>query len=222
MIASTETVRDVALELPQTTGACEWLQIDSAGLNVDSVHERLASGGLHSNRELVDPQKCSLTGLISYIVDKHHSFTRKEMVRLESLIEEVSLAHTQNHPELTQIRILFEEICADLRPHMLREEQILFPHIVAMESAMNGKHPSPVAAFNSISKPIRMVTLEHDEAGAMFRQLRKFSSNYAVPADCCISFQMLYQGLEAFEYDLRQHIHLENNILFPRAFGLES
>ena len=104
---------------------------------------------------------------------------------------------------------------------MFKEEQILFPYIVEMEEASTQKRPAPFVPFGTVKNPVRMMMMEHDTVGDILRELRALSSDYRVPADGCISYQTLYQALEAFEKDLHQHIHLENNILFPRAIELE-
>ena len=104
---------------------------------------------------------------------------------------------------------------------MFKEEQILFPYIVEMENAVLNGRPRPPSCFGTVGNPIRMMMIEHDTAGDLLRELRLVSSDYKVPADGCFSYQTLYQALEAFEKDLHQHIHLENNILFPRATEME-
>ncbi len=144
------------------------------------------------------------------------------MARLEPLIEKVIAAHGENHPELQGIGAFFQQLCADLRPHMLKEEQILFPYIIEMERSTVENRPAPFAPFGTVNNPVRMMLMEHDTVGDLLRQLRTLSSNYFVPADGCFSYHTLYCALEAFEQDLHEHIHLENNILFPRAIELET
>ena len=169
----------------------------------------------------LDFHKTSLTELITYILDKHHVYTKQEMTRLEPLISQVIGAHGANHPELNSIGELFQQLCTDLTPHMFKEEQVLFPYIVEMEKARTQKRTAPLPPFGTVKNPIRMMMMEHDTAGDILRKLRALSSDYTVPADGCSSYQTLYQSLEAFEKDLHQHIHLENNLLFPRAIELE-
>ena len=105
---------------------------------------------------------------------------------------------------------------------MMKEERVLFPFIMGMEDAVRKSQPIQVPPFGTVANPVRMMMLEHDGAGELLRQMREASSDYAVPADACISYQTLYQALDAFEKDLHQHIHLENNILFPRAVEMEA
>lgn len=235
--SSTRTVRDVALEFPQATRVFEKLGIDyccggdtplteacaSAGVEVGNVLKMLAgvgSAGLHENGAL-DFQQASLTELIAHILDKHHVYTKQEMIRLEALLTKVIGAHGANHSELHGIGDLFQQLCADLTPHMFKEEQILFPYIVAMESAAQQNMLAPFAPFGTVNNPIRMMMTEHEAVGDILRELRTASSDFTVPADGCISYQTLYRALDAFEKDLHQHIHLENNILFPRAIEME-
>jgi regulator of cell morphogenesis and NO signaling len=166
----------------------------------------------------VDFQKLSLTQLITHIVDTHHVFTKSEMSRLRALVTKVIGAHGANHPELLTVGELFQRLCADLEPHMFKEEQVLFPYIIRMEKA----ETVLLAPFGTVKNPIRMMMMEHDTAGDILRKLRAVTSDYRVPSDGCISYQTLYQALQGLEKDLHQHIHLENNVLFPKAVELES
>ena len=170
----------------------------------------------------LDFQNASLPELITHILDTHHVFTKSEMDRLQALTEKVIGAHGANHPELLQLRELWEKLCADLKPHMFKEEQILFPYMNALAQAADHKLPAPFAPFGTVNNPIRMMMSEHDTAGDILREMRALTSDYKAPGDACISYQTLYQALEHFEKDLHQHIHLENNILFPKALAMES
>jgi len=234
MINSEMTVRDVALQVPQSTRLFESLKIDyccggnqplgqacaSAGVDVDDVMEMLA--GVESNEAgVLDFQNASLPELIRHILDTHHVFTKAEMDRLESLTDKVLNAHGGNHPELIHLDELLTRLCDDLKPHMFKEEQVLFPYMMALVQAADQNRPVPFAPFGTVNNPIRMMMREHDTAGEILREMRLLTSDYKVPADACISYQTLYQALENFEKDLHQHIHLENNILFPKALDLE-
>ncbi len=236
-LTTTKTVRDLALELPNATRIFEKLKIDyccggsrpleeacvDAGVEVDNVLRMLEESAQTDVQtgETTDLQVAPLTNVMSYIVEKHHVFTRQEMERLTELLTKVCTVHGQNHPELLKIQSLFQELCNDLTPHMFKEEQVLFPYITQMEEATENEHPIPPAPFGTVRNPVRMMMMEHDTAGDLLKQLRETSSDYTVPPDVCISYQTLYQAMEAFEQDLHQHIHLENNILFPRAVEME-
>ena len=238
MISSETTVREVAVQMPESTRLFEKLNIDyccggsrplvdacdSAGVEVDNVIEMLTALSEAGANEsgTIDVQNLSLTELVNHILETHHVFTRSEMARIETLCSKVINAHSENHPELLKVQNLFQRLCADLKPHMFKEEQILFPYIVGMEQAEANGRPFPFAPFGTVRNPVWMMTKEHDAAGDILRELRMVTEDYRVPPDGCMSFQALYQALEGFEKDLHQHIHLENNILFPKAMEFES
>jgi len=235
MINSDTRVREIALQLPQSTRLFEKLKIDyccggdkplaeacaSVGIDVDNVMEMLAGETRSNLQDALDFQNASLPELITHILDTHHVFTKSEMERLQSLADKVLAAHGGNHPELIHVNELVTRLWADLNPHMFKEEQILFPYIVAMAEAADQNWAVPLAPFGTVNNPIRMMMREHDTAGEILRELRMITSDYTVPADACISYQTLYQALENLEKDLHQHIHLENNVLFPKAVDLE-
>ena len=233
MISSEMTVREVAMRIPESTRLFETLQIDyccggnrplteacaSAGVEVNNVMEQLSALGKSApGDEAVDFQKLSLTELITHILETHHVFTKSEMDRIQALVTKVIGAHGANHPELLTVGELFQRLCTDLKPHMFKEEQILFPYIVRMAESQDPA--ALLAPFGTVENPIRMMMMEHDTAGDILRRLRAVTSDYRVPSDGCISYQTLYQALEGFEKDLHQHIHLENNVLFPKAVEL--
>lgn len=238
MISSEMTVREITAQIPESTRLFETLKIDyccggdraltqaclSAGVEVNDVVNMLTTlGDSTANAAVaVDFQKLSLNGLITDIVETHHVFTKSEMDRITALLEKVIGAHGANHPELLKVSDLFQRLSDDLQPHMFKEEQILFPYISAMEKAKEQHQPLPLAPFGTVKNPIWMMMNEHDTAGDILRDLRAVTSDYQVPPDGCISFQTLYQALEGFERDLHQHIHLENNVLFPKAVQSES
>lgn len=238
MINPETTVREVAIKMPESTRLFEKLKIDyccggnkaladacvSAGVDVDNVMEMLAEVTQHNPKVegASDFHDVSLPHLITHIVDTHHVFTKSEMDRLQLLADKVLAAHGGNHPELVHLDELLTRLCADLKPHMFKEEHVLFPYIVALTEAADQHGPVPFAPFGTINNPIRMMMMEHDTAGEILRELRAITSDYKVPDGVCVSYQTLYQALENFEKDLHQHIHLENNILFPKALALEN
>ena len=238
MITTDMTVRDVANELPQSTRLFEKLKIDyccggnrtlaegcvSAGVDVYEVIQMLAEETKlnATDEDALNFQTASLPQLITHILDTHHVFTKSEMDRLQLLADKVLNAHGGNHPELVHLDELLTRLCDDLKPHMFKEEQVLFPYIMAMAKAAEQHGVVPFGPFGTVNNPIRMMMREHDTAGEILRDLRALTSDYKVPADACISYQTLYQALENFEKDLHQHIHLENNILFPKALDMEN
>lgn len=237
-INSTTKVRDVALELPQSTRVFEKFKIDyccggdqpleaacsSAGVDFQSILQMIEQikdkpdGGAGGP----DWQKSTVSQLIMHILDKHHVFAKEEMARLEPLADKVVDAHGATHPELLALRHLMRQLFDELRPHIFKEEQVLFPFIIALERTQHENGAAPFAPFGSVHNPIRMMLTEHDGAGEILRDMRKLTFNYTVPADACISFKTFYEALAAFEQDLHRHIHLENNLLFPKAVELEA
>ena len=232
-----KTVGDLAVAMPGATRIFEKLGIDyccggkrslrdacqRAGLSADEVMRELEEGERQqSARSDSEWQNSSLSELISHIVCKYHAFLKKELPRLEKLISKVEGVHGQKHPELSRVETIFQSLQSELMPHMMKEEQVLFPYIEQLEHSVQSHHPAPAAHFGTVSNPIRMMTHDHDNAGDQLREMRTATNGFAVPADGCASYRALYQALEEFERDLHQHIHLENNILFPKAIRLET
>lgn len=234
-ISAAKTVKDLVMEMPGATRILDGWGIDyccggnelledacaRAGISVDQLVTAVQSNAAPASAERKDWRFESLTNLANYILEKHHTFTRDEMERLTSLLSKVCSVHGQNHPELIQIQHVFSSLRNELTAHMYKEEQILFPYIFQLDKAVSQGRPAPFSPFGTVQNPIRMMMFEHDNAGAMLRELRDLSERYTVPPDGCASFRLLYEGLEGFEQDLHQHIHLENNLLFPRAIELE-
>jgi len=233
-VSGTKTVRDLAVEIPNATRVLEKYGIDyccggkrsleeacsAAKLPVEDVVKALETAASAATAGSVLPSG-SLAELMSHIVKTHHKFTREEIARLKALLEKVCSVHGENHPELLVIRDTFFGLAQELTMHMMKEENVLFPYIVRMEGAVVKNDPVAPAPFGTVQNPVRMMMQEHDGAGEALRQIREASLDFSAPKDACISYQTLYQALPAFETDLHQHIHLENNILFPRAVEME-
>ena len=235
-LATDRTVRELALEIPGATRVFENLGIDyccggkrsladacaMAGVTFEDVQKSLElNTASHAEWEEPNFHTATLEELTNHVVRKHHSFTRLEIGRLNALLEKVCTAHGENHPELFNINLLFRELAADLETHMTKEERVLFPYVIRMEAATKQHVPLFRPPFGTVANPVRMMMLEHDRAGELLKDIRVLSSNYTPPSDGCLSYQTLYTSLEALEKDLHQHIHLENNILFPRAVEME-
>ncbi len=166
-------------------------------------------------------QTQSLADLISHIKNTHHKYTREEIARLGPLFDKVCSVHGERHPELFELRTTFQGLAQELTTHLMKEEMILFPYMERMEESVIQKEPILPPPFGPVRNPVAMMEHEHDSAGNALRALRATSNGYAAPPDACVSFQTLYKTLAELEADLHQHIHLENNILFPRAVALE-
>ena len=232
-----KTVRELALENPAATRVFETLGIDyccggnqtleqacrKGALSMEQVTHALAeadrAGAAGTNRS--DWQSAPLADLIAHIKATHHRYTRDEIARLGPLFDKVCSVHGDSHPELLRVREVFSGLARELTNHLMKEEAILFPYVVRMEEAVVEKEPVLPPPFGSVQNPVAMMMREHDGAGDALRTMRQATQGYAAPANACVSFQTLYKALAQFEADLHQHIHLENNILFPRAIEME-
>ncbi|MGD9590645.1 MAG: iron-sulfur cluster repair di-iron protein [Pyrinomonadaceae bacterium] len=233
----TKTVREIALEAPVTTRIFEEYKIDycchgdtlftdaclKIGAHPTDVIEKIdhviREGKIDDAGRFAD---LTLTGLIGHILETHHAFTRSEAERLTPLMEKVESRHSEHHLYLTELRRLFLSLCDELEPHMTKEELVLFPYIVELEAKSGRGGTNFVPPFGTVKNPVRMMTIEHEEVGDILAKMRSITSDYELPSDACPSFTALFHRLDNLERDLHQHIHLENNLLFPKAIELEN
>ena len=166
--------------------------------------------------ESTDWRKAGLTELADHIVATHHSYLNNELPRLNDLMEKVVIAHMGNHPELSKAAGILNSLTAELTQHMAKEENMLFPIIRQMDSTGNTE-----SHCGSVSNPIRVMEMEHDNAGNALGSLRSITNDYRPPEDACTTYRALLSGLNELELDTHQHILKENSILFPRAIALE-
>jgi regulator of cell morphogenesis and NO signaling len=236
-LTTEKTVREIALESPATTRALEKLGIDyccggnqtldqacrTANISIDEVLKALddVQAGYQPGPSDHDWQTDSLTDLVGHINRTHHKYVREEIARLGPLFQKGCSVHGQNHPELLRMQNTFSDLAQELTMHMMKEEMVLFPYVVRMEEAVIQREPVVPPPFGTVQNPVSMMMHEHDNAGIALRVLRQASNDYMPPPDACVSYQTLYRALADFEADLHQHIHLENNILFPKALAME-
>jgi regulator of cell morphogenesis and NO signaling len=194
----------------------------AGGISVEAILREVteitappASSGLRFN-------SWNLATLVSYIQANHHAFVRRTIPVLRTHTQKVAKVHGDAHPELREVEHLFGLVADEMTSHMAKEEHILFPYIVALEQASAAKIQAPATPFGTVRNPIRMMEAEHESAGDAMARIRTLTSEYLIPAGACTTYRVCLQELEAFERDLHQHVHLENNILFPRALQLES
>lgn len=159
--------------------------------------------------------------LADYIVNTHHTYVRQMLPDISAYAQKVARVHGSQHPELLEINRLVEAINAELMGHLPKEEDILFPFIKKLVQAKANGLPLERPHFGTVENPVRMMEMEHESAGQDLEQIRVLSTDYALPEDACGSYRLLFKMLEEFESDLHIHIHLENNILFPKALELE-
>ncbi|MBK7665977.1 MAG: iron-sulfur cluster repair di-iron protein [Sphingobacteriaceae bacterium] len=164
----------------------------------------------------------SLEFLVDYILNTHHEYVKKSIPVLLGYTSKVAKVHGGHHPEVIAIAQKFDEAAEELNEHMCKEEQILFPYIKQLVLAKSNNLKTPYTAFGSVKNPIHMMEHEHDAVGDIFKEIRELSNNYTPPEDSCATYKVSYLKLKEFEEDLHQHIHLENNILFPKSISIES
>lgn len=160
--------------------------------------------------------------LVTYIVGNHHSYVRGAIPVLRAHTQKIADVHGERHPELRDVAALFQGVADEMTTHMFKEERMLFPFVVALADAVREGGPVPRAPFGSVENPIRMMEMEHESAGGAMAQIRELTSGYQPPEDACATYRVCLQELGAFERDLHDHVHLENNILFPKAARLET
>lgn len=231
------TVREYAATIPGATRLFEKYGIDyccggarpladvcaERGIDATVVLDGLQglAGEAGKSPDDRDFARFTMSELMNHIVSTHHEFTRYEMDRIEKLLVKVLAAHGDRHPEVLAIEKDFAALAAELRPHMVKEEQVLFPYIAQIELFASRGANAPAPMFGTVQNPVRMMTVEHEMAGELLSHIRELAGGFVPPADACPTFTALYEALEGFEGDLHEHIHLENNLLFPRAVAME-
>ncbi|HLV50641.1 MAG TPA: iron-sulfur cluster repair di-iron protein [Flavobacterium sp.] len=168
----------------------------------------------------IDYNAWPLDLLVDYVEKKHHRYVETKIQEITPFLEKVVRVHGDRHPELAEVEQLFKASAGELTQHMKKEEMILFPFIRKMVEAKN-TGTAVQASFGTVQNPIRMMMHEHDGEGERFRKIAALTDNYTPPADACNTYKVTFALLKEFEEDLHLHIHLENNILFPKAIKLE-
>ncbi|HEX4756767.1 MAG TPA: iron-sulfur cluster repair di-iron protein [Terracidiphilus sp.] len=235
MIDLAKTVREIALEQPTSIRVFENFGIDyccggrkplgeacaDRKLSVKEVVEALDSAAGRPATSTADWQQSSLAQLIDHIVVTHHAYVKRELPRLATLAQKVVNRHGETQAHLPAIQEALAQLDQELTHHLGKEEHVLFPYVARLEAALGSGSTLPERCFGSVVNPIAMMTREHDAAGMILAGIRRMSDNFTTPAGACPTYHAFYDGLKEFEQDLHQHIHLENNILFPRAIEME-
>jgi len=232
-MTNAHTIGELAVAMPEAIPVLERLGIDYCCHGEQRVQAACSAAGITADELLqligaVEKPPVGrawetepLGGLIAYIIDAHHAYTRQAVQTLQTLAERVRIAHGERHPELLVVERLIAELTTDLIPHMLKEEQVLFPFVEKLDEALAKDREAPVPFFGTVQNPIRMMMLEHETVGEKLIELRGLTMDYELPEEACTSYKALFAKLIELEADLHQHIHIENNILFPRALDLE-
>lgn len=159
--------------------------------------------------------------LADYIINTHHAYVKENLPFIQGLADKVARVHGDKHPETIKIAAVFAEIAQDFGMHLMKEENILFPYIKQLAQAQRENRKISAPAFGTVNNPTRMMEMEHEQAGEDMAQIRELTDNYVLPPGACATYNVLYKKLEEFENDLFNHVHLENNLLFPKAIAME-
>lgn len=192
-----------------------------AGADVNEVIKNIENATL-STSESIDFKSWPLDLLVDYILKIHHRNIRSKGPKLQELLDKVCHVHGNKHPTLYNVQVLFQQSLSDLNQHLDKEELVLFPYIYEMVKAKLDNTVLQEFHCGSIQAPISVMLAEHDAEGERYRHIERLTNGYSAPDDACDSYRLLLQELKDFETALHQHIHLENNIVFPRAIELET
>ena len=176
------------------------------------------------NQEILSTHDCddwSCDSLTDYIIQTHHQYVIKAIPDILPLAQKVVEAHGKIHTELAIIQSLFQQLSNELLLHMKKEELVLFPYIKKMTQAESDGKGVDRPAFGSVKAPISVMETEHETAGIILKRLSQLSNDFTPPEDACNTFRLLFGKLKEFQDDLRRHVHLENDILFPKAIEME-
>jgi regulator of cell morphogenesis and NO signaling len=229
---TSRTVGEIAAEFPASVRVFEKHGIDFCCGGKIPVTEACAGKGLDAAALMAEIDQAvqapaedtrdwwtaPLPELIDQILETHHAYMKGQLPRVEARLAKVLEAHGERHGGMLRaVSAVYGGMKAELDGHLAKEEMVLFPLI----RALNGGAPAGSFHCGSVQNPIRVMCREHDSAGEALVQLRRLTGDYMPPEDACNTFRVLYFELAEMERDLHRHIHLENNILFPRAIALE-
>lgn len=230
----TDTVGAIVAQHPALSRVFESERIDYCCGGKKTVEEACAGKGIDPQEflarlessaaaaadgpEVVDARAMSLTELADHIQQTHHAYLREELPRIEGLTKKVASVHGNDDPRLREVVDVFLAMAGELSAHTFKEDRILFPMIRQLEQAA----ATPAFHCGSVAHPIRQMELEHDEAGSALDRLRELTDDFTPPDWACNTYRAMIEALVSLELDLHQHIHKENNVLFPRALDMEA
>ena len=235
MATTTQTVREIAQTQPSSIRVFEQFGIEyccgggerlieacaAKDVDVDAVIAALEAVARSEKAGVKDWTKESLANLTKHIVAIHHAYCKDELPRLSGLAMKVVKAHGGTNPELALIRARLAELAEALTDHLAEEEVVAFPMIVKLEAEKVSAGAEPAESRVTVGNPLALLIQEHDHAGVLLAEIRSLSRDFIAPEYACTTYHTFFDGLKEFELDLHRHVHLENNILFPRAVDLE-
>ncbi len=237
---ATQTLREIALEQPTSIRVFEHLGIDSCCCGDKSLAAACAEAHLDIRAVLTalrfaaeqpllptpDWSNASMELLCAHIVFKHHAYLRRELPLLIETAKGLLSRHGQAQPEMAGIRSTLSRLEFDLIEHLSKEETVVFPYIVSLERAVDRSlwesEPIPMSCFGFLPKPVALLCGDHAAILDHLSRIREWSHQYTPPLCSCKTSRSFYEKLRNLDADLRQHLHLENNILFPRAVQMET
>jgi len=234
----TRTIREIALAVPATKKVLEDFKIDQsrhssklfkdackcAGASPDEVQARLSE---LINEETNKAESSAILSsntlgeLVSYILENHHTYTKRELLQLTELAGEIESGFGKDHGEIGEIRRILLNFADDMGAHMLKEEIVLFPYIVELETKVANLIPRRKPHFGSIENPIGVMTADHDRIESLLKMLRRATDDYRAGSEACSQMKNLFERLEELESDITDHKTLEDQMLFPRAIELD-
>lgn len=236
MIAQGQTVREIAQTQPSSIRVFEQFGIEyccggrkalaeacaAKDVDVDTVIAALEAASRNENVQTKDWTKEPLARLTEHIVATHHAYCKGELPRLSGLAAKVVNRHGGTNPELAVIRVKLAQLAEELTDHLAEEEIVVFPMMAKLDGKQASCGAKPAESCASIGTPLAQLIQEHDSAGVLLAEIRSLSRNFVTPEYACTTYHAFFDGLRDFERDLHRHVHLENNILFPRAIELEA
>ena len=222
------TIAALAIAMPRSIAVFQRLKIDYCCHGDQAIQQACSGAGITTDElmALINAEPATaevrkwdharVTDIIAFINDTHHAYTRQSCETLQWMSAKVATRHGAHHPELVELSHFVAEIIDDLLPHMMKEEQVLFPYAMQLD-----RGETAYGCFGTARNPVRMMMLEHEAVGEKLDQMRGITSDYALPDDACTTYTAYFNLLQELERDLHNHIHLENNILFPRIIELE-
>ena len=237
MPTATQSIREIVTAEPSAAAVLERFEIDlcSQGdadlervfqdlqLSVDQVLEKLADAESQAHGAIVpDLERYSLTRLIQHIVRTHHQTVRQELPRFVELSQRIATKHGSKAPHFKEVAALIEQLRDEMFAHLAKEEQMLFPYIARLEDAAQDPSLVPSDCFRSVAQPISVMLQEHDSAEGIVEQIRELTIGFEAPRKACPRNSAFHAGLATKEKKQRQHVHVENDFLFPRAIALEA
>jgi len=191
------------------------------GVDVGQLQAELEAALSEKTEGTPDFRNWSASLLADYIEERHHTYVREKLPMLLQYSEKVAKVHGHAHPEVVRLAGMVRELASELEQHLMKEERILFPYVRQLARAAKGEGAVMAPPFGTVENPIRVMRHEHDHAGELMRQMRALTDDFTPPEYACNTWRVLYQLLDEFERDLHMHVHIENNLLFPKAEALE-